>query len=107
MPTMKNEPCAKLTMRVTPKISDSPAATRNNDDAPARPLSNWTTKPEKLMNYLCLREEAAPCRRHDRHRQPCRSAAPATSAAGTRAQDAGPNLVSPCVSLLSRRGAAS
>src|SRR2546426_5394916 len=47
---MKNEPCAKLTIRVTPKISDSPAATRNSDDAPARPLSSCTTKPEKLMN---------------------------------------------------------
>src|SRR3954468_601328 len=33
-------------MRVTPKISDRPAPTRNSDDAPASPLSNWTTKPE-------------------------------------------------------------
>ena len=36
-------------MRVTPKISDSPAATRNSDDAPASPLRSWTTKPEKLI----------------------------------------------------------
>jgi hypothetical protein len=28
-------------MRVTPKISDSPADTRNSDDAPASPLSSW------------------------------------------------------------------
>src|ERR1700710_1610683 len=48
--SIKNEPCAKLTMRVTPKISDSPAATRNCDDAPASPLSSWTRKPEKVMS---------------------------------------------------------
>jgi hypothetical protein len=29
-----------LTIRVTPKISDNPAATRNSDDAPARPLKS-------------------------------------------------------------------
>jgi hypothetical protein len=40
MPTMKNEPWAKLTMRVTPKINDKPAATRKSEDAPANPLSN-------------------------------------------------------------------
>jgi hypothetical protein len=39
-PSIINEPCAKLTTRVTPKISDSPAATRNSDDAPARPLNS-------------------------------------------------------------------
>ena len=49
MPSMKNEPWAKLTMRMTPKISDSPADTRNSDDAEASPLSNWTSRPEKLM----------------------------------------------------------
>src|SRR5450830_365525 len=49
MPSMKKEPCAKLTMRVTPKISDKPAATRNNEDAPAKPLSSCTTKLEKPM----------------------------------------------------------
>src|SRR5882672_3033941 len=39
------EPCAKLTMRVTPKISDRPTATRNSDEAPARPFSSWTARP--------------------------------------------------------------
>src|SRR5574337_1781629 len=39
---MKNEPCAKLTIRVTPKISVRPAATRNSDAADARPFSSWT-----------------------------------------------------------------
>jgi len=37
-PSMKNEPCAKLTMRLTPKISDKPAATKNKDEAEANPL---------------------------------------------------------------------
>src|SRR5258705_5953334 len=36
-------------MRVTAKISDSPAPTRNSDDAPARPFSSWTTKPEGFI----------------------------------------------------------
>jgi hypothetical protein len=49
-PSMKNEPWAKLTMRVTPKISDSPAATRNSDDAPASPLSSWTMKAENVID---------------------------------------------------------
>src|SRR5436190_22107091 len=42
-------------MRVTPKISDSPAPTRNNDEAPASPLSSWTTNPEISMGRPCLR----------------------------------------------------
>ncbi len=37
-PSMYSEPCAKFTTRVTPKISVSPAATRNSAEAPARPL---------------------------------------------------------------------
>src|ERR1700754_4727747 len=40
-------------MRVTPKISDSPAPTRNSEEAPARPLRSWTTRPEKSMG--CVR----------------------------------------------------
>jgi hypothetical protein len=39
---MKNEPCAKLTTRDTPKISVRPAAIRNSDDADARPFRSWT-----------------------------------------------------------------
>src|SRR3954463_757695 len=42
-------------MRVTPKMSDRPAPTRNSDEAPASPLSSWTTKPDKSM-------EGAACR---------------------------------------------
>jgi hypothetical protein len=38
---MKNEPCAKLTTRVTPKISVSPSATRNSSDALASPFRVW------------------------------------------------------------------
>ena len=39
-PSMYSEPCAKLTMRVTPKISVRPAATRNSAEADDRPFSN-------------------------------------------------------------------
>jgi hypothetical protein len=39
-------------MRVTPKISDKPAATKNKEEAPAKQFSSCTTKPEKLMNAL-------------------------------------------------------
>src|SRR5207253_10964576 len=38
---MKSEPCAKLTIRVTPKISDRPADTRNKDEAAASPFRSW------------------------------------------------------------------
>src|SRR5215470_16580757 len=40
---MYREPCAKFTIRVTPKISDRPTATRNRVDALASPLRNWMT----------------------------------------------------------------
>src|SRR2546422_972026 len=43
-PSMYSEPCAKLTMRVTPKISVKPAATRNSADADARPFRSWIVK---------------------------------------------------------------
>jgi len=43
-PSMNSEPCAKLTTRVTPKISVSPAATRNSAEAEARPFRNWRNK---------------------------------------------------------------
>ena len=63
---MKNEPCAKLMVRVTPKISDSPTDTRNSDDALASPLSNWASRPDALMRQcssnsglLCGRCEKA------------------------------------------------
>ena len=36
---MNSEPCAKLTIRVTPKMMDRPAATRNSDDALASPVT--------------------------------------------------------------------
>jgi len=34
-------------MRVTPKISDRPAATRNSDEALARPFRNWMRMEEE------------------------------------------------------------
>src|SRR5690606_11529530 len=36
-------------MRVTPKISDRPAATRNSEDASASPFRSWTIKPDKSI----------------------------------------------------------
>jgi hypothetical protein len=48
-PSMKNDPWAKLMVRVTPKISDSPTDTRNSDDALASPFSNWASRPDALM----------------------------------------------------------
>ena len=39
---MHRLPWLKLTTRVTPKITVSPAATRNSADAPASPVSSWT-----------------------------------------------------------------
>src|SRR4051812_2730178 len=44
MPSMYSEPCAKLTTRVTPKMSDSPDATRKSVEALARPFRNCATK---------------------------------------------------------------
>src|SRR5215467_7961180 len=49
---MYSEPCAKLTMRVTPKMSDNPAATRNSEDALARPLTNWMRRAERVRAPL-------------------------------------------------------
>src|SRR5690242_3281232 len=41
---MYREPCAMLTMRLTPKISDSPAERKKSDDALARPFRAWSAK---------------------------------------------------------------
>src|SRR5262245_10174446 len=46
---MYSPPCAKFTMRVTPKISDSPAATRNSVDALASPLRTWIASEDMLL----------------------------------------------------------
>src|SRR5262245_61255748 len=46
---MVSEPCAKFTMRVTPKMSDSPAATRNSVEALASPFRNWMTIEDMLL----------------------------------------------------------
>ena len=39
-------------IRVTPKISDSPAATRNSDDAVARPFRNWMMMLAKVTSGM-------------------------------------------------------
>src|SRR5262245_14173795 len=38
-----------LMMRVTPKISDRPAPTKNRLDAAARPLSAWNRRASRVM----------------------------------------------------------
>src|ERR1700730_4499710 len=40
-------------MRVTPKIRDNPAPTRNRLDAAARPLSAWNRTASRLMRCSC------------------------------------------------------
>src|SRR5437588_516974 len=73
---MYSEPCAKLTTRVTPKISDSPEATRNSVDALASPFRNCATKlatvsigrsqlPDFGVARLVLRAVRVPERAHD------------------------------------------
>jgi hypothetical protein len=52
MPSRKKEPCAKLTIRVTPKIRESPAETKNKDEALAKPLRSCIAKLEKSMDLL-------------------------------------------------------
>src|ERR687887_250112 len=41
---MYSEPCAMLTMRVTPKMSDRPAARKKSDAAFARPFRAWSAR---------------------------------------------------------------
>ena len=42
-PSMKNEPCARLTTFISPKISDSPAAMRNSSTPYTSPFRSWAT----------------------------------------------------------------
>src|SRR5690242_12671708 len=49
MPSMYSEPCAKFTIRVTPKMSDRPAATRNRVEALASPFRSWMTNEDTLL----------------------------------------------------------
>src|SRR5690606_32672620 len=48
-------------MRVTPKISERPAATRNSEDASASPFRSWTIKPDKsiFLHALWSKKRAA------------------------------------------------
>src|ERR671931_2082442 len=41
---MYSEPCAMLTMRVTPKMSDRPADRKKSDEAFARPFRAWSAR---------------------------------------------------------------
>src|SRR5918911_4096301 len=41
---MYSEPCAMLTMRVTPKMSDRPADRKKSDEAFARPFKAWRAR---------------------------------------------------------------
>src|ERR1700722_3548116 len=51
-----------LMIRVTPKISDRPAPTRNRLDAPASPLSAWNRTASMLMTGLSWCREKPVCR---------------------------------------------
>src|SRR4051794_14854467 len=46
---MYRDPCAILMMRVTPKISDSPTATKNSPDALDSPLTAWKRREERVI----------------------------------------------------------
>src|SRR6185295_3152523 len=50
-PSIASEPCAKLTTRVTPKISVRPAATRKRLDADASPFSSWTASEAAVTRF--------------------------------------------------------
>jgi hypothetical protein len=54
-PSMNSEPCAKLTMRVTPKISVSPAATRKSADADDSPFKSCSRNDASVTAYCCGR----------------------------------------------------
>src|SRR5918911_1178237 len=41
---MYSEPCAMLTMGVTPKMSDRPADRKKSDEAFARPFKAWSAR---------------------------------------------------------------
>ena len=40
---MKNEPCARLTTFISPKMSDSPAAIRKSNTPYTSPFRSWAT----------------------------------------------------------------
>src|SRR5262249_22231219 len=42
-PSIKNEPCARLTTFISPKISDRPAAIRNSRTPYTSPFNSWAT----------------------------------------------------------------
>src|SRR5688500_7201438 len=59
MPSMYSEPWARLTMRLTPKMSDSPAATRNSELAPASPFRNCSRTAASLNPAVSLLPQRA------------------------------------------------
>src|SRR5262249_10468611 len=44
-----SDPCAMLMMRVTPKIRERPAATKNSPEAAASPSSAWNRRPLNVI----------------------------------------------------------
>src|SRR5581483_6713596 len=59
---MYSEPCAMLTMRLTPKMSDSPADRKKSDEAFARPFRAWSARtsrgsllPRAQLPYFVIR----------------------------------------------------
>ena len=43
-PSMKNEPCARLTTFISPKMSERPAAIRNSSTPYTSPFKSWATR---------------------------------------------------------------
>ena len=54
-PSMNNEPCVRFAMRISPKISENPAASRNSSPPRARLFSVW-------MIQNCMRAKSGAAR---------------------------------------------
>src|SRR5207247_8703512 len=52
---MKYEPCARLTTRITPKINESPLASRKSSAPYDRPLKVWVTQNSRVTGSPRLR----------------------------------------------------
>src|SRR6266576_2051482 len=56
---MNSAPCVRLAMRISPKMSEKPAASRNSRAPSARLFSVWMTQNCKLLFQVLRRREVA------------------------------------------------
>src|SRR5260370_25281177 len=56
---MKSAPCVRLAMRIRPKMSEKPAASRNSNPPSARLFSVWMTQNCKLLFQVLGRRPVA------------------------------------------------